>query len=67
MPPLTQEMLDEMTPDDIDQTLTLVLAYVRMESLIETIRAVYIQQDREEIAERITVPATDEADFDTGC
>lgn len=56
MPAVTASDLDDMTPEEIEQSLRLVMAYATMRSLVETINALYEFDDRQEIAAGIKDP-----------
>lgn len=64
MSALTQEQLDAMTSDEHEQSLSLLLAYTKMSSLIDAIKATYIHEDRQEIADGIVEETEDETNFD---
>jgi hypothetical protein len=61
---LTTEQLDTMTPEEMERSLLRLLAYIKMQTLIDTIRETYIADDRDEIAEAIQ--ATEDDDDNAG-
>jgi hypothetical protein len=66
MAELTNEQMDSMSPQEIQDALRLVLAYAQMKDLIACIRTTYIEDDRLEIAEAISEPSEDEVEDSVG-